>query len=71
MAFVSHITYNTYIRTCSSYGCFNLRAMRLSNKLFEQVYARERLKSSLRKLYCQYVDLIKQYEDPPLTNHAK
>ena len=51
-----------YARACSSYGCFILRATRLSNKLFEQGYVKERLKSSLRKFYGRYGDLIKQYE---------
>ena len=51
-----------YARACSSYGCFILRATRLPNKLLEQGYAKERLKSSLRKCYCRYGDLIKQYE---------
>ena len=51
-----------YVRACSSYGCFILRATRLSNKLLEQGYVKERLKSSLRKFYGRYVDLIKQYE---------
>ena len=51
-----------YARACSSYGCFILRATRLSNKLLEQGYVKERLKSSLRKFYGRYVDLIKQYD---------
>ena len=38
-----------YARACSSYECFILRAMRLSNKLLGQGYVKERLKSSLRK----------------------
>ena len=50
-----------YARACSSYGCFILRATRLSNKLLEQGYVKERLKSSLRKIYGRYGDLIKQY----------
>ena len=32
------------------------------NKLLEQGYVKERLKSSLRKFYGRYGDLIKQYE---------
>ena len=40
-----------YARACSSYGCFILRATRLSNELLEQGYVKERLKSSLRKFY--------------------
>ena len=51
-----------YARACSSYGCFILRATRLSNKLLEQGYVKEHLKSSLRKFYGRYGDLIKQYE---------
>ena len=51
-----------YARACSSYGCFILRATRLSNKLLEQGYVKERLKSSLRKFYGRYGDLIKHYE---------
>ena len=48
-------------RACSSYGGFILRATRLSNKLLEQGYAKEHLKSSLKKCYGRYGDLIKQY----------
>ena len=51
-----------YARASSSYGCFVLRETRLSNKLLEQGYVKERLKSSFRKLYGRYGDLIKQYE---------
>ena len=58
--FISQLT--RYARACSSYGCFILRATRLSNKLLEQRYVKERLKSSLRKFYARYGDLIKQYE---------
>ena len=43
-----------YARACSSYECFILRAMRLSNKLLGQGYVKERLKSSLRKFYGRY-----------------
>ena len=50
-----------YARACSSYECFILRAMRLSNKLLGQGYVKERLKSSLRKFYGRYGDLTKQY----------
>ena len=41
---------------------FILRTTRLSNKLLEQGYFKEHLKSSLRKFYGRYGDLIKQYE---------
>ena len=49
-------------RACSSYECFILRAARLSSKLLGQGYVMERLKSSLRKFYGRYGDLIKHYE---------
>ena len=38
-----------YVRACSSYECFILRARRLSSKLLKQGYLVERLKSSFRK----------------------
>ena len=53
-----------YARACSSYECFILRAMRLSNKLLGQGYVKERLKSSLRKFYGRYGDFTKQYVAP-------
>ena len=53
-----------YARACSSYKCFILKAMRLSNKLRGQGYVKERLKSTLRKFYGRYGDLTKQYEAP-------
>ena len=44
-----------YTRACSSYGCFILIAMQQSNKILEQGYVMERLKSevlwSIRKYY--------------------
>ena len=51
-----------YARACSSYECFILRAVRLSSKLLGQGYVMERLKSSLRKFYGRYGNLIKHYE---------
>ena len=48
-----------HARACSSYECFILRAMRLSNKLLGQGYVKERLKSSLRKFYGRYGDLTR------------
>ena len=51
-----------YARACSSYECFILRAARLSSKLLRQGYVMVRLKSSLRKFYGRYGDLIKHYE---------
>ena len=53
-----------YASACSSNECFILRAMRLSNKLLGQGYVKERLKSSLRKLYGRYGDHTKQYDVP-------
>ena len=58
--FISQII--RYARACFSYGCFILRAKRLTNKFLEQEYVKERLKSSLSKFYGRYGDLIKQYE---------
>ena len=58
--FISHLI--RYARACSSYECFILRAARLSCKLLGQGYIMERLKSSLRKFYGGYGDLIKHYE---------
>ena len=58
--FVSQLV--RYARACSSYECFILRAARLSSKLLGQGYVMERLKSSLRKFYGRYGDLIKHYE---------
>ena len=52
-----------YARVCSSYECFIMRAAwRLSSKLLKQGYLAERLKSSFRKFYGRYGDLIQQYE---------
>ena len=51
-----------YARACSSYECFILRAVRLISKLLGQGYVMERLKSSLRKFYGRYGNLIKNYE---------
>ena len=51
-----------YSRACSSYECFILRARRLSSKLLKRGYLQERLKSSFRKFYGRYGDLIQLYE---------
>ena len=62
-----------YARVSSSYECFILRAVRLSNKLLGQGCVKERLGSSLRKFYGRYGDLIKQSEVSPLpkvTRHS-
>ena len=62
--FISQLS--RYTGACSSYGCFILRAGRLSNKPLGQEFVKERLKSSLMKFYGRYAyeDLIKQYEFP-------
>ena len=51
-----------YARACSLCECFILRASSLSSKLLKQRYLAERLKSSFRKFYGRYGDLIQQYE---------
>ena len=51
-----------YARACSFSESFILRAARLSSKLLGQGYVMERLKSSLRKFYSRYGDIIKHYE---------
>ena len=51
-----------FARACSYYECFILRAARLSPKLLGQGYVMEHLKSSLKKFYGRYGDLIKHYE---------
>ena len=53
-----------YARACSSYEWFILRAVRLSDKLFGQRYVKERLRSSLRKLFGRYGNFIKQCDVP-------
>ena len=51
-----------HARACCSYEYFILRAAQLSSKLLGEGYVRECLKSSNRKFYGWYGDLIKQYE---------
>ena len=53
-----------YASSSSSYECFILRVVRLSNKLLGQGYVKERLRSSLRKFYGRYGGLNKQYGAP-------
>ena len=53
-----------YTRASSSYECYILSAVRLSNKLLGQGCVKEHLRSSLRKFYGRFGDLIKQYEVP-------
>ena len=53
-----------YARASSSYECFILRAVRLSNKLLGQGYVKERLRSSLRKFYGRYGILSNNMRSP-------
>ena len=53
-----------YARASSSYDCFILRAKRLASKLLTQGYEVERLKSSFKKFYGRYGDLVKHYDVP-------
>ena len=47
---------------CFSYECLILRTRRLSSKLLKQGYLVVRLKSSFRKFYGRFGDLIQQFE---------
>ena len=51
-----------YALSCSSYGYLIPRATLLSNKILEQKYVKERLKSSFKKFYGRYGDFIKWYD---------
>ena len=51
-----------YARACSSNECFILRGARILSKLIGQGHGMERLKSSLRRFYGRYGDLIKHHE---------
>ena len=53
-----------HARVCPSYECFILSTARVSCKILGQGYTRERLKSSLRKWYVRYGDIIKHYKVP-------
>ena len=60
---LDHIKLTTIGLFCSySYECFILRVRRISSKLLKQGYLVGRFKSSFRKSYCRYGDLIQQYE---------
>ena len=52
------------IRYARAYEWLTLRAVRLLCKLLGQGYVMDRLKSSLRKFFGRYWDLIKCYEAP-------
>ena len=58
--FISQLT--RFARACSFYECFIRRVPRLSHKLLEQGYFRERLKSFLRKFYGRNGDPSRQFE---------
>ena len=60
MVFLSHSSYGMP-GLAPLMNVFFLRAARLSSKLLGQGYVMERLKSSLRKFYGRYGDLIKHY----------
>ena len=66
-AFLSHNSSDTP-GASSSYECFILRAVRLSNKLLGQGYVKERLRSSLRKFYGRYGGSYQTIWGPPLPN---
>ena len=51
-----------YARAWSSYECFILMTVQLSNERIGQSYLKEHLRSSLMKLYGRHGDIIKQYE---------
>ena len=59
---VFYLTAHTVCQGLLLLWMFILRAARLSSKLLGQGYVMERLKSSLRKFYGRYGDLIKHYE---------
>lgn len=50
-----------YARACATYEQFIKRGKLLTNKLLEQKYQEPRLKSSLRKFYGRYNDLVSKY----------
>ena len=51
-----------YSRACVSYSDFLDRGLLLTNKLLNQGFRTERLKSSLRKFYGRHHDLVDRYE---------
>ena len=53
-----------YARACSSYEQFLRRGKLLTNKLIKQDYQQSRLKSSFRKFYGRYNDLVSKYNLP-------
>ena len=58
--FISQLT--RYAQACSWYKCFILRFRRLSSKLLKQGCLEEHMKSSFRKYYGRYGDLIQPFE---------
>ena len=57
-----------YARACSSYGCFILRATRLSDRLLEQGYVKERLKSVIEEVLWSIRGSYQIIWSFPLTN---
>ena len=55
-----------YTRACSSYECFILMSVRLTNKLLWRGYVNEHLKSSLWKFYGLYWIFLNNMKSPSL-----
>jgi hypothetical protein len=53
-----------YARACFAYEDFSKRGRLLTNKLILQGYNESRLKSSFRKFYGRYNDLVCEYKLP-------
>ena len=68
---VFYLTTHLIRQGLSSYECFIMRAVRLSNKLLGQGYVKERSKSSLRKFNGRYGYFTKQYEVPLENDHIQ
>ena len=60
-----------YARACSSYECFILRAVRLSNKLLGQGYVKEHLKSSAKEVSTVCTGISPNNMRPPLPNETR
>ena len=60
--FISQLIW--YLRASSSYEMFYSEGGAIFHKLLGQGYVKERLRSSLRKFYGRYGDLIEPYEAP-------
>jgi hypothetical protein len=55
---------NRYAKACFAYEDFSKRGRLLANKLMFQGYNESRLKSSFRKFYGRYNDLVCDYKLP-------